>query len=110
MPLQLHFNKRGRTRNPNINSLRPEIRALTAGKMGYLISSLIELGRLGRSLPFCTIALIVSGIKLIVPAIEPPTPARIPKSFNVNLKVEFLPTGQQWSYDWASINPDPVLQ
>ena len=95
MPLQLHFNNRGRTRNHNINSLRPEIRALTAGKMGSLISSLIELDRFGRSLPFCKIALIVSGIKLILPAIEPSTPARIPKSLNVNLKVEFLPTGQQ---------------
>ena len=78
--------------------------------MGYLLSSLKELGRLVRLVPFCTIALIVSGMRLIVPAIEPPTPARIPKSLNVNLKVEFLPTGQQWSCDRASINPDPVLQ
>ena len=110
MPLQLHFNTRGRTRNHDINSLRSKNKTSIAGKVGYLISSLIELGRLGRLLPFCTIALIVSGIKLIVPAIEPSTSARIPKSLNVNVKVEFLPTGQQWSYDRASINPYPVLQ
>ena len=83
---------------------------LNSWKIGYLISSLIKLGRFGRLLPSCTIALVISGIKLTVPAIKPPAPAYIPKSINLNLKVEFVPTGQLSSYDRASISPDPVLQ
>ena len=78
--------------------------------MGCLICSLIKLGRFGRLRPSRITTLIISRIELTVPAIERPAPARIPKSINLNLKVEFVPTGQLWSYDRASISPDPVLQ
>ncbi|MBB46053.1 MAG: hypothetical protein CMM43_08090 [Rhodospirillaceae bacterium] len=87
MPLQLHFNMRGRTRNHDINSLRSKIKALTAGKVGYLISLLIKLGKFGRLLLSWIATLIISGMKSIVPAIEPPALGRIPKSINLNLKV-----------------------